>query len=273
MQKIQLLLYTCFFIQTALYGQDSLTFIKTLALKAKSIETDNAGNFYTLLGKNTIVKYTNNGDSLYTYKSERKLGKLTYISTTNPLTILAFYSDFQEVILLDRSLSIIGGFHLRTLGLNEIKHLCVSSDNHIWLYDPNDFSLKKVNARGQIMQKGQNIAHQIDQDFEVKKLVGNENELFLWIELSKSHQRKLLLFDNIGNFKEQIDFPADDLFLQNNTIFSYDKTKGLVTAYQDKTGGSVLPVKFLEDKDFQELRIAGNRIFIRNTKTIAIYKF
>src|SRR5438552_190098 len=84
----------------------SVSDVRPLVIKSRYdyFTADNLGNFYTVR-EDELIKYLPNGKMFARY-SNLKLGSISAIDVTNPLKILLYYRDFQQIIFLDNQLSV-----------------------------------------------------------------------------------------------------------------------------------------------------------------------
>ena len=104
--------------------------------------TDKLKRIYAVTDDNELIQYDSNGKELFRYNNNT-LGELTYIDTSNPFNLLLFYSEFQTVITLDRTLSPTGNLNLLTTEVGDAAAVALSNDNQLWVYDAASLQLKK----------------------------------------------------------------------------------------------------------------------------------
>src|SRR6476659_8841896 len=80
--------------------------LKPLVIKGKYdyFKADNLNNVY-MIKDDELIKYLPDGRFFRRY-SNLKLGTITSVDVTNPLKILVYYRDFQQIIFLDNQLSV-----------------------------------------------------------------------------------------------------------------------------------------------------------------------
>jgi len=128
---------------------ESYRHLFTIESPATDFAVDNLQNVYLLTAENELVKYTSDGKEQYHYPNNT-LGKIGTIDATNPFQIMLFFPDYQNVLLLDRTLGLTGQFNLFRLGLFEVTAVAMTSDNRLWVYDDVSFRLKKVSEDGEV---------------------------------------------------------------------------------------------------------------------------
>src|SRR5688572_3667151 len=86
-------------------------------------EADNFGNIYTVKNEE-LCKYLPNGKRHARY-SNLRYGNITSLDVSNPLKILLYYRDFQQIIFLDNQLSVNSNpVSLELLGLEQAHLVC-----------------------------------------------------------------------------------------------------------------------------------------------------
>ena len=105
---------------------------------------DNLQNIYILNKENKVVKYTESFEKQYDY-SNNLIGEIKSIDATNPQKILCFIQDFNRILVLDNTLAEINKIDLSTSEYLDVSIVARSNDNQIWLFDPINQVLVKVN--------------------------------------------------------------------------------------------------------------------------------
>ena len=127
---ITLLLFFCSF---AIQLNEPLVRIK-FSNKQVHIEIDSFGNIY-VVNDNEIIKYNSSG-VLQKNFSNKRYGKIDFVDAMNPLKILVYYKDFQQILFLDNQLTETSAMiSVETLGYEQTSLVCSSANNSFWLYD------------------------------------------------------------------------------------------------------------------------------------------
>lgn len=160
----------------------------------KEIATDGLGNIYTLSGWNRIEKYDDQGELLHFYSNDR-LGKISVFDCSNPLKIMIYFENFQIVVSLDNTLSESARYNLNDIGFDAVSCVGSSNDNDIWIYDKNNFVLRKINRKGEVSIESSNLLTEGLEDLDPQKIIEEENHLYV---LDPSIG--IVIFDNIGQY-------------------------------------------------------------------------
>ena len=134
----------------------SFELIRQLQVTGTSITSDYLGNVYAI-SDNEIAKYASTGALISSF-SDKNAGTITSVDASNPLRVQVFYQDFGQIIYLDDVLSVIGSrISLLEQGLDQSTLSCSSWDDGIWLYDPQDFELKRLGSDLRLSHQSGNI--------------------------------------------------------------------------------------------------------------------
>ena len=116
----------------------------TIKENVKDLHVDNLENIYILTAQNKVVKYTEDFKRQFDY-SNNQIGEIESIDATNPQKILCFIKDFNRILVLDNTLAEINTIDLSTSEYLDVSTVARSNDNQIWLFDPINQHLVKVN--------------------------------------------------------------------------------------------------------------------------------
>jgi hypothetical protein len=156
--------------------------------------TDKLGNIY-VVSENMLLQFDANGQPVNHY-SEKNLGRLAYVDAVNPLKLLAFYPDFAQVNLLSSKLVLQSTILLRSMGIEQPLLVSTSAvDNGIWIYDRQDFQLKKIDLNLQVFRESGNIPQLTGREFfPVAMLEANDYLLI------SDPANGILFFDLFGTY-------------------------------------------------------------------------
>ena len=195
------------------------TFLTTDALEQIYIATDD--------GK--LIKLSKDGKKLFEYNNLR-LGQVHSIDATHPFNVLVYYGDLATIVLLDRTLSAIKEINLFDLNIFEVQAIGLSNDNLIWIYDPIESQLKKINNEGDILFQSRHLNQAVKSTLNINFLIERNNRLYL-----NDPSKGIFVFDNFGQLQEQLPITGLHQFqlLQEQLIYLKD---GLIHYYNLETG-------------------------------------
>ena len=162
------------------------------------LTADPLGQVYVVTSGNELLQYSSNGKVLYTYQNIRH-GSLDWVDANNPLHILLFYSEFGQVIILDRTLSEVARLNLPGLGLWDVPVVGRSGDNQLWLYDPVQMLIRKVNIKGEFTVEGQPLSLLLPVLPRPEWILERKQEVYLY-----DPQLGVLVFDVFGQYLKTI---------------------------------------------------------------------
>ncbi|MBX2930853.1 MAG: hypothetical protein KF781_02770 [Chitinophagaceae bacterium] len=157
---------------------------------------DNLGNIYLITQTNQIKKLNANLDSVSIFNDVKRYGTIDFIDATNPLKILVYYKSFSTILILDRFLSIKNIIDLRNLHILQVNTIAQSYDNHIWLFDELNATIKKVDDFGKLLFSSADFRVLFDAVSNPSKIIDADGLLYLYNE-----QQGWLVFDYYGSLK------------------------------------------------------------------------
>ncbi len=188
-------------------------------LQSRLVEVDHLGQLYVADQKNRIVRLSPMLKEMYSYANNRQ-GQVTGLDASNPLQILAFYDDFNQIKVLDNTLSLIWEMSLESIS-PDISACGNSNDGNIWVFDPVRLRLVKVNREGTIINETSNLADVGMAGCQISAIREKANVVLLC-----DPSRGFYFFDNLGQY--QYHFQASDIL-----AFQFD---GRFITYYTPTG-------------------------------------
>jgi hypothetical protein len=213
--------YCCAQFQDTTYLKYSVK--KDIIGKVDFFTTDNLGQVYLIKG-DQLFKYNKFGSLLFTY-SNKVLGQITIIDASNPLRLLLYYRDFGQIEFLDDALSLIGSaINLEEKLMGQSTLACASTNDEMWLYDPLDFRLVRINQKLKVSYESLNI-NQISGTNILPNLLIEYNN---WVYLNNP-ATGILVFDVYGTYSKTIPIKGLQSFkFEDNQLF-YFKDKKLIS--------------------------------------------
>ena len=162
------------------------------------IKIDNLNNIYILTKENKVVKYSDSFEKQYEY-SNNLIGEIKSIDATNPQKILCFIKDFNRILVLDNTLAEINKIDLSTSNYLDISAIARSNDNRIWLFDPINQVLVKVNDLLEVQYESNRLSDLNLGMIDPVCLKERENKVAM-----SDPEIGILIFDNFGQFLKLI---------------------------------------------------------------------
>lgn len=185
--------------------------------KYSRMDVDKLGNIYLVDSKNKIHKYDPNFKLLFS-NSYNTLGRISHIDVSNPQKIIVYFSDFQNLLFLDNTLSEIKILNLEPLGYWNIQAVAPSVDNFVWIYDPVNFRLVKINESGKVLLNSNELYSGGITGDDVPVIMARDDRIYLYTE------SQFMIFNIFGELIKTVDLENEGLqFLQSKVIFKQGK--------------------------------------------------
>lgn len=242
---------------TRLFAQEQELFIvDTIPIHSRWIVTDKMQHLFLIKNDHTLLKYDAKGKLLYEY-NENSLGAISSVDVQNPFFILVYYNDYTTVVILDRTLSEVRRQDLADLYIDQVQAIGIASDNNIWLFDNNTFTLKKIDAQNQILLESNDLSMLSAQIPDPTQLIEYQNKIYL-----NSPDDGILVFDQYANYFKTIDIKdAPHIQLYEEKIFYVKKHE-----FHAYTLRSFLTQKInlpISDQNLEQINIAQGRLYLR----------
>lgn len=182
---------------------------------------DNIGNIYTVLGEE-MVKYLPTGKQFNRY-SNLKLGNITTVDATNPLKLLLYYRDFQQIVFLDDQLTANSEpISLEALGHEQTDLVCASNNNSFWIYDKQNNELTRFNESSKKIVSTGNLKQVLKTEMNPNFMREYNGYLYL-----NCPETGIYVFDMFGAFSKIISLKKLKDFTVNEDIIYYKKDSAL----------------------------------------------
>lgn len=204
---------------------DSLQTISARPASARYITNDELGNIYSIQTDNTLARYNGAGDSTGFYRSALN-GDLKAIDATNPLRLLLYYPSFNKIAILDRQLALKTEIDLRKLQIFSPTAVATASDGHLWVYDPVNARLLKLDDAGTQLSEGIDLRQQLSFVPKAAFLLERNRRLYMCDTV-----HGILVFDQFATYVTTLPFSnvftlqAFDqqlVFARGDTLHRYD---------------------------------------------------
>ncbi|MBW7465600.1 hypothetical protein K0O23_00855 [Pontibacter aydingkolensis] len=233
---------------TSAFAQDmvqtaTLKYSHSIAIfSPTTISKDRNGNVYFLAPNRSLLRVDSLGLPLGTFSPPTR-GRIASIDAWNPMKILLFYEDRQELFLLDRFLRPIGNTTLPDFNYNgTAKAAALAADDNFWLFDETNLTLSKLDMqlRKVTIETPLNLILEKER-FNVKQLREYQNMVYL------VDTNGIFVFDNLGNYKRKI--PVADVayinFLDNELYFVQDGALHFIDLYTSEKRTLPLPKPYV----------------------------
>ena len=191
--------------------------------KHQYFKIDNLGNIY-FVNHEEITKYNVQGKLINRY-SNLKLGDVTSLDVTNPLKMIAYYKDFQQLVFLDNLLSVNSDpINLEELGYEQTDLVCASANNSFWIYDKRNSELIRFNAQSKIVNRTGNLNQVLELQLKPNLLLEQNGMLYM-----NCSDLGIQVFDIYGTYTKTIGIKGLNQFQVSNEFLYYQRDSNLVS--------------------------------------------
>lgn len=215
--------YTYLFLSLVLFSFMKEDNPKPLLIKTKCdfFTVDNIGNIYTVK-EDELVKYLPSGKFFARY-SNLRLGSIASVDATNPLKLLIYYRDFQQLVFLDNQLSTNSdAVSLEALGYEQTDLACAGANNSFWIYNKQNNELLRFNENSKKICSTGNLKQILRTDLNPNFMREHNGYLYL-----NCPETGIYVFDIFGAFSKIISIKNLNQFQINETIIYYQKDSAL----------------------------------------------
>lgn len=173
---------------------------------------DPTGKAYYLLADERLVTDNPLGQNRFEF-FDSSLGSPDVVDVANPFSVMLFYADYGQLIILDRTLSERSRLDLFSLeDILEPSTVARASDNKVWVFDDWDYRLKLLDQSGKISQRSNDLRLEIRAVAPPDAIYVNRGQVLLHYMADN----RAALFTNYGRFERWITFPSADDFTWNS---------------------------------------------------------
>ncbi|MEZ4948513.1 MAG: hypothetical protein R2879_14420 [Saprospiraceae bacterium] len=200
-------------------AQDDFHFKKlaTFSHSRMLAASDPLGFFFVLDEKGLLLKLDTLGKEQFRYSTTRD-GELKYIDTYNGLQILCWFPDFQKIILLDRTLQPQGEINLTQQGIFLSNAVKTAMDGNIWVFDDNNFQIKKLDRFGKEIMAGNRLDLVLEAPWHPVYLYEYDNKVYL-----TDPEKGILVLDVFGNYVKTIPIKGLNYFFIRDEKLVFQK--------------------------------------------------
>lgn len=244
----------------------SFTLLKTISGNFSYLNVDNLDNIYLITESNQLKKTNINGDSLAIFNDVKRFGNPSYIDVSNPLKILLYYSKFSTTVILDRFLNIRNTINFRKQNIFLVNAVATSYDNNIWLFDEQNYSLKKISETGLTQQESSDWRTFFDTMPSPTQILDRNNFVYLYDSL-----KGFYVFDYYGSFKNKLPF-TNWQFTEISGDYLYGFAQNKMYSYHLKTlelKEYVLPIFFT---NYSSVKAMNGKVYLLKPDCVEVYE-
>ncbi len=251
---------------TCAQTDSAFQFIKSIKGNFTYFNVDNLDNIYLITNNNQLKKISDAGDSVAAFNDVKKYGNLSYVDVTNPLKILLYYTNYSTVVVLDRLLTIRNTINFRKQNIFYVNNITLSYDNNIWIFDEEDFKLKKIDEDGILLQATTDWRMLFDTVPSPVKIVDRDNFIYLY-----DPDKGFYIFDYYGGYKNRLAFLNwSNVEVNRNTVYGFSNNN--LYSYELKS----LNLKTYKLPDFfgnvPTIKVMNGKVYLLKEDGIDIYQ-
>ncbi|MCK5822367.1 MAG: hypothetical protein KAG95_00025 [Bacteroidales bacterium] len=207
------------------FDSGSFKLINEVNINSEYFTTDNLGNVYTINNKQ-LTKFDKEGNKICEYNNSY-LGNITSIDVSNPLRILIFYKDFNQIVFLDNTLSTISSpINLSDIDVDEATLVCGSNQNGFIVLNSQTKKICKYDKNLKLVYESFNLGLFVGREFISNEMF--EKNGFVYLNIPN---KGILVFDMYGVYWKTIyirnlksfQIKGDNiLYCSNNSLQKYN---------------------------------------------------
>lgn len=164
--------------------------------KVSIVQSDKLGNYFALNKAGLLQKFDLTGKVSYTYNNQTS-GRIWSFDAADPMKILVFFRESQELMLLDNTLSELASIHLNQLTGRYFSAVSRTNDGSVALFDVNSEVMLKTNDKLAIEAESFPLYQEGFAGFRPQEMKSNTQNIIL-----NDPEKGLVLMDNFGNFRK-----------------------------------------------------------------------
>lgn len=185
---------------------------------------DELGNVYIVKADNNLVRFDENGNRTGTFNGVQN-GDIRTVDASDPLRILLYYPAYSKLVFLDQMLTQKNELDLRRQNIFNAA-VASSSDGFLWVYDPFNVKLKKLDEQLSSVLESNEIRQEARAVPDPSFLTERNQKVYL-CDTAKG----IFTFDRYGNYVSTLPisgvkylqvFGNQLVYRIGDTLFSYD---------------------------------------------------
>jgi hypothetical protein len=191
--------------------------VKSLTLpQASAASVDRRGTLYLADKDNNLRQLTTAGQPLNTY-SPPQPGHVAVLEAWNQNSVLVFYDDRQQVLLLDRFLAPLSEIRLADYVDGTVRTATLAPDGLLWLLDESNLVLREFDPQ----------ALRLVQNTPLDLLIGRSRPDFRFLRQYQNNiylvdrTSGIFVFDNLGNYRKKLPFTGLDFITFRGDELAY----------------------------------------------------
>lgn len=243
-------------------GGNKVALLSKKQTSYKHVKADILNNLY-LFSNSKIEKHTNSNE-VYVYDNS-SFGEFNSIDISDPLRIVLFNYDYQQIAYLDKTMTLKGSIiSLTDAGLGDIRLVCAASNNGLWLYNADNFELIRINKQLQVTHRTEKLFSYVKNDINPILMIEYGNKLYF-----ADKNNGVLMFSINGAFIDQFSGIISDCMQWIDNKIYYSNSENWLKSYNFET--KALDSVFI--KNFNNKAFDLNRKNLYSIKNDSIFHY
>jgi hypothetical protein len=198
--------------------------------------------------------------------AERNSGRLTSVDAGNPLKIILFYRDFAQLQLLNNKLALESTIDLRNTGIMQPLVACQSYLDGYWIFDQQDFSLKKIDLSLRIVAQSGDMNQTLGYALQPAAMEESNEHLYM-----NNPATGILVFDKFGSYYKTIPVTGIQSFqvIEKNLLYVKDNKLNQFNLATFDDHEIILP----PHDSLLSARFEQHKIFLLTTGSLTFYSY
>lgn len=244
----------------------NFTFIKKIEGNFSYLDVDVLGNMYVITIGNQLKKLNTNGDSSGIFNDVKQYGQPSLIDVSNPLKVLVYYNRFSTVVILDRFLTLRSSINFRNKNIFKVKSIANAYDNNIWIFDEQDYKLKKINDAGEVITETNDFRQIFDKAPSPTEMHDTEGYIYLY-----DPAEGFFIFDYYGSLKNNYPFLNwEHIAVTKNYLYGF-QNKMLHTYTLNTFTTNSYSLKNIAE-NYKTIKAINGKLYILKENAVEIYE-
>jgi len=239
---------------------------QTIPGNYSNFNVDAIGNIYLITPTDQLKKIKPDGTLIAVYNDVKRYGKISTIDVRNPLKVLVYYKNYSAIVVLDKLLTFRNQIELKPLQFFEVNAIANTYDNNIWIYDEQNFRIKKIDDKGVLLLEYPDLRNEFNIAPAAEKIIDENNQLYLI-----DQEQGVFIFDYYGAYNRLI--PLKDIRhidVEKNCLIGFSDTIMEVTQLKN-VDSKKYTLPNLSEK-IKSLKFVNNKLYILTQTSLNIYR-
>lgn len=260
---MQFLLLITILLGTSFTGDYQL--VKSVEVQGNMYGSDPMGNVYAVKD-NTLKKFSNGYVQSADY-TNTFLGNIHSIDVSDPLRILIFYKDYNQVVWVDNFLSeILSPIRLDDMGIDQVELVCSSSQGGFWVFNSLNNQVQYFDVNLKLVHESPSLNILTGPDISPTFMIEKSRTLYLNVPGTG-----VLVFDRFGNYSKTLPVEVPSSFQVTDQFLYYLKESKLFRYNLRTAETAILDIPVLE-KGVVGVELQPGFLFIFKDKGYQVFK-